>query len=338
MSSRRPRIGPERPRTARRCNGAVAQWSEQGTHNPSVEGSIPSGPTCRAHLHPRAPGAAAACRRSNGAGSSAGASRWPSFSGSTTRRGRSASRSNGRRSTPRSETGRSWSSTSARRPSSVSQPSPSSTSAWRCRTPPTRRPTCPISRRSGTRSGSASRTGTSTECCGLRPATSIATSSPPVRVRSSGTCCFVTGCAATPPTRALRVDEAGTRAARVGVDGRYATAKSDVVEEILARSTRAPMGVRSRTCATIYRALLGTGTHRYVLSSGRRDRASCRMAFSLDGLVLLRRAHRAAVPAVRRHRGVAPKSLLAPAQAHPLAPVLRPCKHGLRNNNVRGAA
>jgi hypothetical protein len=25
--------------------GAVAQWSEQGTHNPSVEGSIPSGPT-----------------------------------------------------------------------------------------------------------------------------------------------------------------------------------------------------------------------------------------------------------------------------------------------------
>ena len=26
--------------------GAVAQWSEQGTHNPSVEGSIPSGPTC----------------------------------------------------------------------------------------------------------------------------------------------------------------------------------------------------------------------------------------------------------------------------------------------------
>ena len=26
-------------------DGAVAQWSEQGTHNPSVEGSIPSGPT-----------------------------------------------------------------------------------------------------------------------------------------------------------------------------------------------------------------------------------------------------------------------------------------------------
>src|SRR5262249_50287190 len=27
------------------CGGLVAQWSEQGTHNPSVEGSIPSGPT-----------------------------------------------------------------------------------------------------------------------------------------------------------------------------------------------------------------------------------------------------------------------------------------------------
>ena len=26
-------------------SGAVAQWLEQGTHNPSVEGSIPSGPT-----------------------------------------------------------------------------------------------------------------------------------------------------------------------------------------------------------------------------------------------------------------------------------------------------
>jgi integrase len=26
--------------------GAVAQWSEQGTHNPSVAGSIPAGPTC----------------------------------------------------------------------------------------------------------------------------------------------------------------------------------------------------------------------------------------------------------------------------------------------------
>ena len=26
-------------------SGPVAQWSEQGTHNPSVEGSIPSGPT-----------------------------------------------------------------------------------------------------------------------------------------------------------------------------------------------------------------------------------------------------------------------------------------------------
>ena len=25
--------------------GAVAQWSEQGTHNPSVAGSIPAGPT-----------------------------------------------------------------------------------------------------------------------------------------------------------------------------------------------------------------------------------------------------------------------------------------------------
>ena len=29
------------------AHGAVAQWSEQGTHNPSVEGSIPSGPTRR---------------------------------------------------------------------------------------------------------------------------------------------------------------------------------------------------------------------------------------------------------------------------------------------------
>ena len=27
------------------ANWPVAQWSEQGTHNPSVEGSIPSGPT-----------------------------------------------------------------------------------------------------------------------------------------------------------------------------------------------------------------------------------------------------------------------------------------------------
>ena len=31
--------------TVRGSLGAVAQWSEQGTHNPSVEGSIPSGPT-----------------------------------------------------------------------------------------------------------------------------------------------------------------------------------------------------------------------------------------------------------------------------------------------------
>ena len=228
-----------------------------GTHNPSVEGSIPSGPTCRAHVHPRAPGAAAACRRSSGAGSSARASRSPSFSGSTTRRGRNASRSNGRRSTPRSETGRSWSSTSARRPSSVSPPSPSSTSAWRCRTPPTRRPTCPISRRWGTRSGSASRTGTSTACCGLRPATSISTSSPPVRVRSSGTSCFVTGCAATPPTaRALRVDEAGARAARVGVDGRLCHRQERCRRGDPGPGAPRRVGVRSRTCAAIYRALL----------------------------------------------------------------------------------
>ena len=41
-------------------------------------------------------------------------------------------------------------------------------------------------------------------------------------------------------------------------------------------------------------------------------------------LVLLRRAHRAPVAAVRRHRGVVPKSLLAPVQAHALAPVLAP--------------
>ena len=29
----------------REFRGPVAQWSEQGTHNPSVDGSIPSGPT-----------------------------------------------------------------------------------------------------------------------------------------------------------------------------------------------------------------------------------------------------------------------------------------------------
>ena len=37
-------------------------------------------------------------------------------------------------------------------------------------------------------------------------------------------------------------------------------------------------------------------------------------------LVLLAAAHRAPVAAVRRHRGVVPKSLLAPVQAHALAP------------------
>jgi hypothetical protein len=31
---------------AGRYRGPVAQWSEQGTHNPSVAGSIPAGPTC----------------------------------------------------------------------------------------------------------------------------------------------------------------------------------------------------------------------------------------------------------------------------------------------------
>ena len=31
--------------------GAVAQWSEQGTHNPLVVGSIPTGPT-RFHSPP----------------------------------------------------------------------------------------------------------------------------------------------------------------------------------------------------------------------------------------------------------------------------------------------
>ena len=35
---------PRRRVTLSRC-GPVAQWSEQGTHNPSVDGSIPSGPT-----------------------------------------------------------------------------------------------------------------------------------------------------------------------------------------------------------------------------------------------------------------------------------------------------
>ena len=34
--------------------GAVAQWSEQGTHNPSVEGSIPSRPTTTERQPPRA--------------------------------------------------------------------------------------------------------------------------------------------------------------------------------------------------------------------------------------------------------------------------------------------
>ena len=38
------------------CAGPVAQWSEQGTHNPSVEGSIPSRPT------EKCVGSAVACR------------------------------------------------------------------------------------------------------------------------------------------------------------------------------------------------------------------------------------------------------------------------------------
>jgi len=41
-----PRNGGERHRpSAGRASGAVAQWSEQGTHNPSVAGSIPACPT-----------------------------------------------------------------------------------------------------------------------------------------------------------------------------------------------------------------------------------------------------------------------------------------------------
>jgi hypothetical protein len=36
----RTRVAPSRP-----SSGAVAQWSEQGTHNPWVVGSIPTGPT-----------------------------------------------------------------------------------------------------------------------------------------------------------------------------------------------------------------------------------------------------------------------------------------------------
>src|SRR4051794_27836511 len=34
-----------RSRSVAASNGPVAQWSEQGTHNPSVAGSIPAGPT-----------------------------------------------------------------------------------------------------------------------------------------------------------------------------------------------------------------------------------------------------------------------------------------------------
>ena len=74
VAPRRARLGPigqnGRP-------GPVAQWSEQGTHNPSVEGSIPSRPTMKAQVDARvttrpsrtgreegAIGSMATCRRS----------------------------------------------------------------------------------------------------------------------------------------------------------------------------------------------------------------------------------------------------------------------------------
>ena len=95
------------------------------------------------------------------------------------------------------------------------------------------------------------RTGTSTACCGLRPATSISTSSPPVRGRSSGTSFFVTGCAATLADRGLYESTKRVLAQQEweSMDD-YATAKSDVVEEILARARPCRVGVRSRTCMT----------------------------------------------------------------------------------------
>src|SRR6476661_301453 len=51
LDGRTTRYGPARRRTAAQTPGElvgpVAQWSEQGTHNPPVAGSIPAGPTHR---------------------------------------------------------------------------------------------------------------------------------------------------------------------------------------------------------------------------------------------------------------------------------------------------